>query len=93
MYWRTLFRFLIVTSFVLFSSNLSAETTSPIKSNQGIGALGHIEPRSRVIRVSHNAGPEGARVKHVTSTKTNMEVVVHGARLAISKHCASHIVV
>ena len=36
---------------------------------------------------------EGARVKHITSTKTNMEVVVHGARLAISKHCASHIVV
>jgi len=36
---------------------------------------------------------EGARVKHVTSTKANMEVIAHGARLAISKHCASHIVV
>lgn len=29
----------------------------------GIGALGQIEPRSRVIRVSHDAGPEGARIE------------------------------
>ena len=36
---------------------------------------------------------EGARVKHVTSTKANMEIVVHGARIALSKHCASNIVV
>jgi HlyD family secretion protein len=33
--------------------------------NQGTGALGRIEPRSRVIKVSHNAGPEGARVEQL----------------------------
>lgn len=33
--------------------------------NRGIGALGRIEPRSRVIKVSHNAGPEGARVQQL----------------------------
>lgn len=31
-------------------------------SAQGIGALGRIEPRSRILRVSHDAGPEGARI-------------------------------
>ena len=29
----------------------------------GVGALARIEPRSRVIRVSHDAGPDGARVE------------------------------
>ncbi|MGZ8193970.1 MAG: hypothetical protein ACXWTW_10500, partial [Methylobacter sp.] len=29
----------------------------------GIGALGRIEPRSRVIRVSHNAGAEGTNLE------------------------------
>lgn len=28
----------------------------------GIGALGKIEPRSRVLKISHNAGPEGAKI-------------------------------
>ena len=28
----------------------------------GVGALGRVEPASRVLRVSHGAGPEGARV-------------------------------
>ncbi|MDZ4149598.1 HlyD family efflux transporter periplasmic adaptor subunit [Methylicorpusculum sp.] len=28
----------------------------------GVGALGRIEPRSRVIRISHNVGPEGSQV-------------------------------
>lgn len=65
MYWRILLRFLIVTSFTFISFNVLAETTYPINSSQGIGALGHIEPRSRVISVSHNAGPEGARVKQL----------------------------
>lgn len=30
---------------------------------QGIGALGRIEPRSRVVRLSHDQGPEGALIK------------------------------
>lgn len=29
---------------------------------EGVGALGRIEPRSRVIDLSHDAGPEGARI-------------------------------
>lgn len=29
----------------------------------GVGALGRIEPRSRVIRLSHDQGPEGARIE------------------------------
>lgn len=29
----------------------------------GIGAIGRIEPRSRVIRLSHDQGPEGARIE------------------------------
>ncbi len=29
----------------------------------GIGALGYIEPRSRILRISHDVGPEGARIE------------------------------
>ncbi len=29
----------------------------------GVGALGRIEPKSRVINLSHDAGPEGARIE------------------------------
>lgn len=29
----------------------------------GIGALGYIEPRSRILRISHDAGPDGARIE------------------------------
>ncbi|SEQ89985.1 HlyD family secretion protein [Nitrosomonas sp. Nm51] len=53
---------------LFFSVSLSVFTvhadTLPATAGKkmGIGALGYIEPRSRVIRVSHNAGPEGARV-------------------------------
>ncbi|MFO1242211.1 MAG: HlyD family efflux transporter periplasmic adaptor subunit [Rickettsiales bacterium] len=32
---------------------------------QGVGALGRIEPRSRVIDLSHDAGPEGARISEL----------------------------
>jgi HlyD family secretion protein len=31
----------------------------------GVGALGRIEPRNRVIRVSHNAGAEGANLQQL----------------------------
>ncbi len=33
---------------------------------EGIGALGKIEPQSRVLRLSHNQGPEGARLWRLT---------------------------
>jgi len=81
MYCRILLRFLIVTSFTFIGSNVSAETTYSINSNQGIGALGHIEPRSRVISVSHNAGPEGARVKQLFFREADQ--VNSGEKLAV----------
>lgn len=31
----------------------------------GAGALGRVEPKSRVIRLSHDAGPEGARIEEL----------------------------
>jgi Fe2+ transport system protein FeoA len=46
-----------------------------------------------VLRVMTLGLIEGSKVTHITSTSGNMELVVHGARIAISKHCASHIVV
>ena len=51
---------LIVTSF-----NVFAEGGCLPDAKQGVGALGRIEPRSRVIKISHNAGPEGARVERL----------------------------
>lgn len=35
---------------------------STVSAPQGVGSLGRIEPRSRVIELSHDAGPEGARI-------------------------------
>ncbi len=81
MHCRTLLCFLVATSLILISFNLLAETTSPIYQKQGIGALGHIEPRSRVIRVSHNAGPEGARVKQLYFNEADR--VESGEKLAV----------
>ena len=48
---------------------------------QGIGALGRIEPRSRVIKVSHNAGPEGARVAQLLFQEADS--VQAGEKLAV----------
>lgn len=46
-------------------SNVIKPDSSKISSEQvmGVGALGRIEPRSRVIRVSHNAGVEGVNLQ------------------------------
>lgn len=38
----------------------------------GVGALGRIEPRSRVIDLSHDAGPEGARIGELLVTESQM---------------------
>jgi len=46
-----------------------------------------------VLRIMTLGLVEGARVKHITSTSSNMEIGVRGIKVAISKHCASHIVV
>lgn len=46
------------------SKNLSSAPAEYTTSNQdSIGALGRIEPRSRVVRVSHNAGAEGVNLQ------------------------------
>lgn len=44
---------------------LAEESRCQSATNQGIGALGRIEPRSRVIKVSHNAGLQSARVEQL----------------------------
>lgn len=36
------------------------------ESSVGVGALGQIEPRSRVRRISHDAGPEGAHIERLS---------------------------
>ena len=59
---RLLFPFLLL---IALGVNLPAATAEARNDSQGIGALGRIEPRSRVIKVSHNAGPEGARVERL----------------------------
>ena len=56
--------FLIVV-FLLACPSVLAETQCRLDMQQGVGALGRIEPRSRVIKISHNAGPEGARVEQL----------------------------
>jgi len=47
----------------------------------GIGALGKIEPRSRVIAVADDSGPEGARVKELLVQEG--QVVKRGQTLAV----------
>ncbi|MDE2389602.1 MAG: efflux RND transporter periplasmic adaptor subunit [Betaproteobacteria bacterium] len=50
---------------MLTNFNVFAESDCLPDGKQGIGALGRIEPRSRVIKISHNAGPEGVRVEQL----------------------------
>lgn len=64
--------FLILNTFFGLRSFASAELITETKPDglklpsgqlMGVGALGRIEPRSRVIRVSHNAGVEGTNLQ------------------------------
>ncbi|MCK5556033.1 MAG: biotin/lipoyl-binding protein, partial [Alphaproteobacteria bacterium] len=55
----------LLAAFFLIGKQSYAE----IPPNNGIGALGRIEPRSRIISVSHDAGPEGARVEKILVTE------------------------
>lgn len=71
--------------FVATCASAFADTSCRLDTNQGIGALGRIEPRSRVIKVSHNAGPEGARVERLLFQETDL--VKAGEKLAVlSQH-------
>lgn len=55
----------LIAIFIFSSASVYAEMQCRFDTDQGIGALGRIEPRSRVIKVSHNAGPEGVRVEQL----------------------------
>ncbi|MCD6036065.1 MAG: hypothetical protein K0R63_1806 [Rickettsiales bacterium] len=58
-----------------------SKPASSIISGDGIGALGTIEPRSRVIQLSHDAGPEGARIQKLLVTEG--QLVKEGDQIAI----------
>ena len=47
----------------------------------GIGALGRVEPKSRVISLSHDAGPEGARIEVLEMTEG--QTIAEGQRVAV----------
>ena len=71
----------LILVFLLACSSVFAETQCRLDTKQGIGALGRIEPRSRVIKVSHNAGPEGARVEQLFFQEA--AAVQSGEKLAV----------
>jgi HlyD family secretion protein len=51
----------------------------------GVGALGRIEPRSRVVHVSHDAGPDGARVE-ILHVREGQEVKAGDLIVTFSDH-------
>ncbi len=51
----------------------------------GIGALGRIEPRSRVVRLSHDQGPEGALIKELL-VKEGQDVKAGDTIVVFSDH-------
>jgi len=56
---------LVPIGVVLLQAPSGAEAQAPVAVSRaalGVGALGRIEPRSRVRKLSHGAGPEGARM-------------------------------
>ena len=81
MYKKTVCSLLSFLTLFVIGLNPSASAAEITDQNQGIGALGRIEPRSRVIKVSHNAGPEGARVERLFYAEGDR--VKSGEKLAI----------
>ena len=57
--------FFFIAILISLSSSALANDPHHADANHGVGALGRIEPRSRIIKISHNAGPEGARVQQL----------------------------
>lgn len=85
MYCKVTYFLFILAIFIFTAFPVSAKTGCKLDTDQGIGALGRIEPRSRVIKVSHNAGPEGARVEQLFFQEADR--VKAGDRLAtLSDH-------
>lgn len=52
-----------------------------VRAPSGIGALGRVEPRGRVISLSHDAGPEGARIEKLEIAEG--QTIEAGARVAV----------
>lgn len=78
---RSLFCCFIIISWFSISTDTFADTSARVHGNHGVGALGRIEPRSRVIKISHNAGPEGARVQQLLIQEGDL--VISGDKLAV----------
>lgn len=62
-------------------SPLASSSASDLPQRTGVGALGKIEPRSRVLKVSHDAGPEGARIEKLLVTEG--QTIKQGDKIAI----------
>lgn len=58
-------------SFLASILALSPILATPNSALNAVGALGRIEPRSRVIRVSHNAGAEGVNLQQLLVNEGN----------------------
>ncbi len=83
---KTSFLFFCMGILAVMCSSVFAEMSCHrLDTQQGVGALGRIEPRSRVIKISHNAGPDGARVEQLLFQEADS--VKAGEKLAIlSEH-------
>lgn len=81
MYFKVNYSLFVIIVFILVTPSVFAETQCKFDTSQGIGALGRIEPRSRVIKVSHNAGPESARVEQLFFQEADR--VKSGDKLAV----------
>ena len=79
----TIFVLLLILMSGSFFSLAAQTSESPENQNriQGVGALGYVEPRSRVIKVSHDAGPNGARIEELLVKE--MDSVKEGDTLAV----------
>lgn len=73
----------LIASFPLVAQAAKEEIAVPAAAQPpaGVGALGRIEPKSRVISLSHDAGPEGARIE--TLDIVEGQRIEAGARVAV----------
>ncbi len=78
----------LIAIFIFSSASVYAEMQCRFDTDQGIGALGRIEPRSRVIKVSHKAGPEGARFAHRFFQESLEQSAMASVSLADAKRLA-----
>jgi HlyD family secretion protein len=65
---------IIIVSIALLTAGIFSDYANVMAADtgatpSGIGALGRIEPRSRIVKLSHDAGPEGARIETLNVTE------------------------